>query len=90
MVHEWPACRFLCLLQSRDEELSHPAGVGQKPGEQKVEAILEPGDLIVNSPLEHHAFECLEDSTMLVLTRGPRGGEDYEKDTFRLEVPLIS
>jgi hypothetical protein len=26
---------------------------------------------------------------MLVLTRGPRGGDDYESDTFRLEVPLI-
>lgn len=64
--------------------------VGQMPGEAPSEVILEPGDLIVNVPLERHAFEALEDSTMLVLTRGPRGGDDYEKDTFRLEVPLIS
>ena len=27
---------------------------------------------------------------MLVLTRGSRGGDNYETDTFRLEVPLIA
>ena len=64
--------------------------VGQMPGETATEAILEPGDLIVNGPLERHAFESLEDSTMLVLTRGPRGGDNYESDTFRLDVPLIA
>jgi quercetin dioxygenase-like cupin family protein len=64
--------------------------VARMPGEPVTEVILEPGDLIVNEPLEHHAFEALEDSTMLVLTRGPRGGENYEKDTYRLEVPLIA
>jgi quercetin dioxygenase-like cupin family protein len=64
--------------------------VAQMPGEAPSEVILGPGDLIVNVPLERHAFEALEDSTMLVLTRGPRGGENYEKDTFRLDVPLIA
>jgi hypothetical protein len=64
--------------------------VARMPDEQPTELILETGDLIVNVPLEHHAFEALEDSTMLVLTRGPRGKEDYEKDTYRLEMPLIT
>jgi quercetin dioxygenase-like cupin family protein len=63
--------------------------VAQMPDEAAQEVILGPGDLIVNEPLERHAFEALEDSTMLVLTRGPRGGDDYEKDTYRLDVPLI-
>ena len=63
--------------------------VARMPDEEPTEVVLEKGDLIVNVPQEHHAFEALEDSTMLVLTRGPRGGEDYEKDTYRLEVPLI-
>ncbi len=63
--------------------------VAQMPGERPSEVVLEAGDLIVNVPLERHAFEALEDSTMLVLTRGPRGGDDYEKDTFRLDAPLI-
>ena len=63
--------------------------VGQMPGKEPTEAVMLEGDLIVNVPEERHAFEALEDSTFLVLTRGPRGGEDYEKDTYRLEVPLI-
>jgi quercetin dioxygenase-like cupin family protein len=63
--------------------------VAQMPGQPSSEVVLGAGDLIVNVPLEHHAFEALEDSTMLVLTRGPRGGENYETDTYRLDVPLI-
>src|SRR5580700_974025 len=62
--------------------------VAQMPGEPREEVVLEKGDLIVNTPLEHHAFEAVDDCVMLVLTRGPRGGEDYEKDTYRLDVPL--
>jgi quercetin dioxygenase-like cupin family protein len=61
----------------------------QMPGEQVEEVILKKGELIVNVPHESHAFEALDDCTMLVLTRGPRGGDDYEKDTFRLDKPLI-
>lgn len=68
----------------------HMRVAAQMPGEQKEEVVLEKGDLIVNVPLERHAFEALDDCTMLVLTRGPRGGEDYEKDTFRLDAPLIA
>ena len=64
--------------------------VSQMPGESTKECVLVKGDLIVNEPLERHAFEALDDCTMLVLTRGPRGGDNYETDTFRLEVPLIA
>jgi hypothetical protein len=60
------------------------------PGEQPEEAILERGDVVVNVPLERHAFQAMEDTTFLVLTRGPRGGENYETDTFRLDIPLIA
>ena len=61
----------------------------QNPGGPVEEAIMSPGDLTLNAPLESHAFEALEDSIFLVLTKGPRGGEDYEKDTYRLDDPLI-
>ena len=61
----------------------------QMPGERPEEAVLVKGDLIVNVPNERHAFEALEDSAFLVLTRGPRGGENYESDTYRLSGPLI-
>ncbi|MBI5261253.1 MAG: hypothetical protein HY852_05475 [Bradyrhizobium sp.] len=63
--------------------------VSQMPGKEPTEVILVPNDLILNVPHERHAFEALEDTTFLVLTRGPRGGEDYETDTFRLDQPLI-
>jgi quercetin dioxygenase-like cupin family protein len=62
---------------------------GQMPGGPVEEVILEKGGLIVNVPNERHAFEALDDCTMLVLTKGPRGGDDYEQDTYRLEKPLI-
>ncbi|MBF0357209.1 MAG: cupin domain-containing protein [Magnetococcales bacterium] len=61
----------------------------QIPGEPVEVNILEPGQLIKTDHHESHALEALEDSIFLVLTRGPRGGMDYEKDTFRLESPLI-
>jgi quercetin dioxygenase-like cupin family protein len=58
------------------------------PGRPLERAVLEPGDLIRNPPLEHHALTALEDSEFLVLTAGLRGGKDYEQDTFRLTEPL--
>jgi len=63
--------------------------VVQMSGEKPEEAILERGDLVVNAPHERHAFEAITDASFLVLTRGPRGGENFEQDTFRLDVPLI-
>lgn len=51
--------------------------------------IIRPNDLLLTEPMESHALETLEDTVMLVLTRGPRGGSGYEDDTFRLEQPLI-
>ncbi len=47
------------------------------------------GDVLGTGPHEAHALEALEDTTMVVMTRGPRGGREYESDTFRLEQPLI-
>jgi quercetin dioxygenase-like cupin family protein len=64
--------------------------VSQMPGEPASDVRLEAGDLILNVPHERHAFEALADTTFLVLTRGPRGGDDYERDTFRLDEPLIA
>ena len=48
-----------------------------------------PGDLIYHAAGDSHAFKCLEDSEWLVFTKGPRAGNNYESDTFRLDVPLI-
>jgi quercetin dioxygenase-like cupin family protein len=60
----------------------------QQSNEAVVATVLEKGDLMVTEPLERHAMIALEDSVFLVLTRGPRGGEDYETDTYRVD-PLV-
>jgi len=36
-----------------------------------------------------HAWQAIEDSTVLVITRGPRSGEGFEAGTRRLEVPIL-
>jgi quercetin dioxygenase-like cupin family protein len=54
---------------------------GKKPVKS---GIAGPFTLVKNAANEQHAFVALTDSEFLVLTRGPRGGQDYEKDTFRL------
>tara|TARA_B100000029_G_C17539590_1_gene946153 strand:- start:62 stop:436 length:375 start_codon:yes stop_codon:yes gene_type:complete len=51
--------------------------------------ILSKGDLVVTEAKESHAIIALKDSEYLVFTQGPRGGKEYENDTFRLEKPLI-
>ena len=59
--------------------------------EGKIETTtLKAGDLVYTSPLERHAMVAEEDSEFLVLTRGPRSGQNYEKDTYRLSRSLVS
>jgi quercetin dioxygenase-like cupin family protein len=60
----------------------------QIPGDSVAATILEKGDLAVTEALERHGMIALEDSAFMVFTHGVRGGEDYEKDTFRLAEPL--
>ena len=62
--------------------------VAQVGDEPKEEAVLEKGGFAVTEPMEKHALVGIEDSEMLVFTQGPRGGKEYESDTFRLETPL--
>ena len=60
--------------------------VDEGPIEEK---ILRPGDLVVTFPMEKHALVGIEDSEIIVFTDGPRGGREYESDTFRLDNPLL-
>lgn len=60
----------------------------QYEGEDVVAIILETGDVQKAEPLERHALIALEDTEFFVFTKGPRGGESYENDTYRLTEPL--
>jgi len=51
--------------------------------------ILKPGDIAVTGPNERHALVGISFCKCLVFTKGPRGGKNYEADTFRLKKPLI-
>lgn len=71
------------ILSGRVRVVSH------LPGAVASEIEIVAGDLAVCPPNESHAFQAIEATEMLVFTRGPRGGRDYESDTFRLEKPLL-
>jgi quercetin dioxygenase-like cupin family protein len=62
--------------------------LSQTPGESVVETIMSPGDFVVTGPNVAHALEALSDASLMVFTKGPRGGKEYETDTYRLETPL--
>jgi quercetin dioxygenase-like cupin family protein len=64
--------------------------VSQVPGGQLVETIMQPGDFVAIGPNVRHALLGLDESSLMVFTKGPRGGKEYETDTFRLEKPLAS
>ena len=50
---------------------------------------LKPGQLALTVPNEYHALVGITDCKVLVFTKGPRGGKEYETDTFRLKNPLV-
>lgn len=50
-------------------------------------AVVGEYELVSTPPNEIHALEILEPNTFIVFSSGPRGGQDYESDTFR--VPSI-
>lgn len=57
--------------------------------EIKTEKTLTAGMIIRSDPEVAHAIKSISESKILIFTRGPRSGESYESDTFRLEEPLI-
>jgi mannose-6-phosphate isomerase-like protein (cupin superfamily) len=51
-------------------------------------AVLKKNDLYLSEPMEHHALVGITKCEVLVFTRGPRGGKEYESDTFRIKDKL--
>lgn len=62
--------------------------ITQMQNQEKVETIMNKGDFVLTVPEESHALTAIEPSELLVLTKGPRSGNNYENDTFRLTTPL--
>lgn len=48
------------------------------------QVVAGPGDLVFEPAGIAHAWQALEDTTVLVFTRGPRSGKNYESDVERL------
>ena len=46
--------------------------------------VYGPGEMACEAPGVWHAWEALEDTRVLVFTKGPRSGTHYEDDVFRL------
>lgn len=59
------------------------------PSGEVQESAVRQGDLILHPPMEAHVMVADEDSSFMVFTRGPRGGQEYETDTYRLQEPLF-
>jgi quercetin dioxygenase-like cupin family protein len=50
------------------------------------EFLAKKGDFIISLPNEIHAMKATPDGcTFLAFAEGPRGGEDYETDTYRVD-----
>jgi oxalate decarboxylase/phosphoglucose isomerase-like protein (cupin superfamily) len=46
----------------------------------------QPGDFVISPPNEIHAMRAGTDGCVFIaFAGGPRGGEDYESDTYRVE-----
>lgn len=54
------------------------------------EKVYGPGSLITEHAGIPHAWKAETHCTVLVMTKGPRSGGDYETDTQRLEVPILT
>lgn len=51
-----------------------------------VSIVAGEGDMIISEPNEIHAMKAgIYGCTFIAFAEGPRGGEDYENDTFRVE-----
>lgn len=63
-------CMMITTRQPGSEALLHKA--------------YRPGEIACEKPGVAHAWKALEDTTVIVFSKGPRSGTNYESDTTRL------
>ncbi len=74
--------QHMLMTKGRMEYWYKPVG-STEPSQMVLATV---GDLVSTPPNEIHALRYLdEDSEFVVFTEGPRGGADYEADTFRVD-----
>lgn len=56
------------------------------PSAETETVVMEPGDLVMSSPMIAHAVEFIEDSVFLAITTERRDQESYENDTVRIDI----
>jgi len=56
---------------------------------KKKEEILTKNCFVIHKKFHAHAFKALEKSCILAFANGSRGGKNYDKDTWRLKLPLL-
>ncbi len=61
----------------------------QEEGGPVNSTVYKQGKLFEEGPGVAHAWKAVEDTLVLVFTKGPRSGANYESDTQRLALPLI-
>jgi quercetin dioxygenase-like cupin family protein len=59
-----------------------------KKNKIKKTTTLNKDDVALITPYEQHALVGVTNCKLLVFTKGPRGGKEYESDTFRLKSSL--
>jgi dTDP-4-dehydrorhamnose 3,5-epimerase-like enzyme len=62
----------------------------KKPEGRVTQMTIKKGDLFVDEKMESHAIKALKNSEVIFFTKGPRGGKEYESDTFHLKDLLIN
>lgn len=74
--------QYTYIVSGSLDYYSKPVDSNEPP--QKLTAIT--GDFIISEPNEIHAWKTgPEGCTVIAFAEGPRGGEDYENDTHRVE-----
>jgi dTDP-4-dehydrorhamnose 3,5-epimerase-like enzyme len=73
----------IILITSGELEYWHKKVKSKKKAKM---ILLKSGDLVETPPYEIHALRTRKNTNeFLVFSWGPRGGKDYEKDTYRVE-----
>jgi len=64
--------------------------IKNNPSNKIISLNLDKNNFIEHKPNHAHAFKCnSRTGAMIVFSYGLRGGKDYEKDTFRLNSPIL-